>query len=149
VSLLPVADGAALRAHARALARRNRRALAGVVMLHAFAAATGLVGPVLLGRLVEAVGNGTTESYVDTVVVVLAGFMILQTCFTWAARRASFVVSEKIFAELREDFMRRVLALPLSTVERAEERRPRQAGGGGERVQGDGPDQRAAVARGQ
>ena len=119
MSLLPVADGAALRTHARALARRNRRALAGVVMLHAFAAATGLVGPVLLGRLVEAVGEGTTESYVDTVVVVLAGFMILQTCFTWAARRASFVVSEKIFAELREDFMRRVLALPLSTVERA------------------------------
>ena len=73
----------------------------------------------LLGRLVQAVGDGTTESYVDTVVVVLAGFMILQTCFTWAARRASFVVSEKIFAELREDFMRRVLALPLSTVERA------------------------------
>jgi len=119
VSLLPVADGTALREHARALARRNRRALAGVVMLHAFAAATGLAGPVLLGRLVEAVGDGTTESYVDTVVVVLAGFMLLQTAFTWAARRASFVVSEKIFAELREDFMRRVLGLPLSTVERA------------------------------
>ena len=35
------------------------------------------------------------------------------------ARGASFVLSEKMFAELREDFMRRVLALPLSTVERA------------------------------
>ncbi|MBA2476085.1 MAG: ABC transporter ATP-binding protein, partial [Actinobacteria bacterium] len=42
-----------------------------------------------------------------------------QTLLTWLARRASFVLSERIFAELREDFMRRVLALPLSTVERA------------------------------
>ena len=38
---------------------------------------------------------------------------------TWFARRASFVLSEQMFAELREDFMHRVLALPLSTVERA------------------------------
>ena len=29
------------------------------------------------------------------------------------------MLSEKMFAELREDFMRRVLRLPLSTVERA------------------------------
>ena len=43
----------------------------------------------------------------------------MQTVLTWFARRASFVLSEKMFAELREDFMRRVLALPLSTVERA------------------------------
>ena len=43
----------------------------------------------------------------------------METVFTWFARRASFVLSERIFAELREDFMRRVLGLPLSTVERA------------------------------
>ncbi len=51
--------------------------------------------------------------------LVLAVFLIAQTILTWLARRASFVLSEQIFAELREDFMRRVLALPLSTVERA------------------------------
>ena len=67
----------------------------------------------------QAVVEGTTRSYVDRVVLVLAGFLLLQTAFTWTARRASFVVSERIFAELREDFMRRVLSLPLSTVERA------------------------------
>ena len=119
MSLLPIADGTELRVHARRIARRHRRALAGVLALHALAAGAGLAGPVLLGRLVEAVGEGTTRAYVDRVVLVLAGFLVLQTAFTWAARRASFVVSERIFAELREDFMRRVLALPLSTVERA------------------------------
>ena len=53
------------------------------------------------------------------IIGLLAVFLVVETIVTWFARRASFVLSEKIFAELREDFMRRVLALPLSTVERA------------------------------
>ncbi len=116
---LPIADAPELRRHARRLARRHRGALAGVVVLHALAAAAGLVGPVLLGRLVQAVTDGTTRGYVDRIALILAGFILLQTVLTWFARRTSFVVSERIFAELREDFMRTVLALPLSTVERA------------------------------
>jgi ABC-type multidrug transport system fused ATPase/permease subunit len=118
-ALLPIADGPELRSHARVIARRHRAALAGVIALHALAAAAGLVGPALLGSLVQSVTEGTTRSHIDTVVLVLAGFIALQTALTWAARRTSFVVSELVFAELREDFMRRVLALPLSTVERA------------------------------
>jgi ABC-type multidrug transport system fused ATPase/permease subunit len=117
--LLPIAAGAELRDQARHLARRHRRGLAGVVGLHAAAAAAGLAGPPLLGRLVESVGRGTTRGFIDRIVLVLAGFLLAQTILTWFARRASFVLSEKMFAELREDFMRQVLALPLSTVERA------------------------------
>ncbi|HKY24388.1 MAG TPA: ABC transporter ATP-binding protein, partial [Gaiella sp.] len=89
------------------------------VALHGFAAAAGLVAPALLGRLVQSIDEGTTGAYVDKLVAVLAGFILLQTALTWGARRASFVLSERMFAELREDFMRHVLALPLSTVERA------------------------------
>ncbi len=117
--LLPIADGPELRRQARILGTRHKRALLGVVGLHAMAATAGLAGPPLLGRLVDAVQQGTTTGYVDKLVVVLAVFLIAQTILTWLARRASFVLSEQIFAELREDFMRRVLALPLSTVERA------------------------------
>jgi ABC-type multidrug transport system fused ATPase/permease subunit len=117
--LLPIAEGGELRLQARSLGRRHRRALVGMVGLHAAAAAAGLAGPPLLGELVESVESGTTRAHVDTIVLVLAGFLVAQTVLTWFARRASFVLSEKIFAELREDFMRRVLALPLSTVERA------------------------------
>ena len=118
-NLLPIAAGAELRDQARRLARRHRRGLAGVVGLHAAAAAAGLAGPPLLGRLVESVRRGTTHAYIDRTVLILAGFLLAQTILTWFARRASFVLSEKMFAELREDFMRQVLALPLSTVERA------------------------------
>jgi ABC-type multidrug transport system fused ATPase/permease subunit len=117
--LLPIASGPELRAQARLLGSRHRRALVGVIGLHAAAAAAGLAGPALLGQLVEAVVHGTTSGYVDKIVLVLAGFLLAQTILTWLARRASFVLSEEMFAELREDFMRRVLALPLSTVERA------------------------------
>src|SRR3954447_13773425 len=118
-NLLPIADGPELRLQAKRLARRHRAALAGTLLLHASAAATGLAGPPILGGLVQSVQNGTTAAHINHMVYLLFAFLIAQTLLTWFARRASFVLSEKMFAELREDFMRRVLGLPLSTVERA------------------------------
>ncbi len=118
-TLLPIASGPELREQAGLLAGRHRRPLFGVVGLHAAAAATGLAGPPILGRLVESVRNGTTQSHIDQLVLVLGAFLVAQTVLTFFARRASFVLSEQMFAELREEFMYRVLALPLSTVERA------------------------------
>ena len=91
-----------------------------MVGLHAAAATAGLAGPALLGALVQSVQDGTTSAHVDKLVAACSpSFLVVETILTWFARRASFVLSEKIFAELREDFMRRVLGLPLSTVERA------------------------------
>jgi ABC-type multidrug transport system fused ATPase/permease subunit len=119
MTLLPIADGPELRLQAKRLARRHRAALTGTVLLHASAAATGLAGPPILGGLVQSVRDGTTAAHVNNMVYLLFAFLAAQTVLTWFARRASFVLSEKMFAELREDFMRRVLALPLSTVERA------------------------------
>ena len=116
---LPIADGPEVRVQARHLLRRHRRALGGMLALHALAAVAGLAGPRLIGEIVEGVESGATAARLNTIVLVLAGFVAAQTVLTWAARRASFVLAEEIFARLREDFMRRVLALPLSTVERA------------------------------
>ena len=118
-TLLPIASGPELRAQAKGLARRHRGGLARVVALHVVAGATGLAGPPVLGNLVQSVRNGTTIGHIDELVLVLAVFLVAQTVATFFARRASCVLSEQMFAELREDFMRRVLALPLSTVERA------------------------------
>ena len=116
---LPIAAGPEVRRDAAALLRRYRRSLAVVLGLNALAAVAGLVGPFLLGELVEAVEQGTTTAYVDRLIGVLVVSVLAQTVLTWFARRSSFVLSEQVFARLREDFMRQVLALPLSVVERA------------------------------
>ena len=116
---LPVAQGAEVWLQARVLLRRHRRAFSVVIGMHALAAVAGLVGPRILGGLVDDVTRGTTNAHIDRVAAVLAIFVLAQTALTWLARRSSFVLAEKVFARLREDFMLRVLALPLSTVERA------------------------------
>ncbi len=116
---LPVAGSESVRREARVLLREHRRGLSTVLALHAVAALAGLAGPALLGRLVDSVRRGADLGHVDRVAALLAAAIVLQTALTWAARRQSFVLGEQVFADLREQFMDRVVALPLSTVERA------------------------------
>ena len=116
---LPVAGPASVRREARLLLSEHRRGLGGVLALHALAALVGLAGPAVLGRLVDGVRASAGTGYVDALIGVLVVAIVVQTGLTWAARRQSFVLGELVFAQLREQFMRRVTALPLSTVERA------------------------------
>ena len=116
---LPVADSATVRRYARDLLRRHPRRLIGSVGLYVFAAVAGLAGPPLLGQLVESVRRGTTLGHVDVIALVLAGFVLLQTGLVRWSRLVSLVLAEQVFAELREDFLTKVVDLPLSTVERA------------------------------
>ncbi|XRQ11831.1 ABC transporter ATP-binding protein [Actinomadura welshii] len=114
---LPVATPAQVRAYARRLVLRHPRDLAGVLALHAVAAVTGLVTPRLLGALVEDVRDG--RAAIDTIGLAIAGFVIVQGILTRYAYYASARLGERVLAELREEFVDRVLALPLSRVERA------------------------------
>ncbi|MFS0705908.1 ABC transporter ATP-binding protein [Cellulomonas sp. 179-A 9B4 NHS] len=116
---LPVADGDVVRRYAGGLLRRNRRPLGRIALLHTLAAVAGLAGPWLLGRLVDAVTAGTTARYVDTLVAVGVVAVLLQTGLIRYAQRASMLFGEEVFAQLREEFVETVTALPLSTVERA------------------------------
>ncbi|HEX5740614.1 MAG TPA: ABC transporter ATP-binding protein, partial [Pilimelia sp.] len=97
----------------------RRGALAGVLGLHAAAAVTGLVGPWLLGRLVEALRVGTTTAAVDRVALAIAGFVVLQSVLARYAAYASARFGEGVLARLREEFVTRVLAIPVAVVERA------------------------------
>ncbi|GAA4830825.1 ABC transporter ATP-binding protein [Luteimicrobium xylanilyticum] len=118
-TVLPIADGADTRRATVALLRDHRGALTRVVVLHTVAAVAGLVGPWLLGRIVNDVTGGTTDTAVDRMVAVLLGAVLLQAVVTRFAQQASMVLGEQVFAELREEFMDTVTRLPLSTVERA------------------------------
>ncbi|MCM4079851.1 ABC transporter ATP-binding protein [Paractinoplanes hotanensis] len=118
-NLLPVADGAQVRRYARELIRRYPRALGITLGLHVLAAVAGLVGPKLLGDLVEAIRHDEGVGVVDRLAVAIAGFVVLQAVLTRFAHLASARLGERVLARLREDFVDRVLTLPLSTVERA------------------------------
>ncbi len=116
---LPVASPAVVRRYARGLVRRHPRELGVALGLHAVAAVTGLVAPRLLGDLVESIDGGGGLAAVDRVALTITGFVLVQSVLTRYARLASARLGERVLAELREDFIDRVLAIGLSTVERA------------------------------
>ena len=116
---LPVADSATVRRRTGALLRLHRRKLTAVVTLHALAAVAGLVGPWLLGRIVDGVAQGTTASAINTMVAILVVAVLAQSVLVRYAQRGAMILGEEVFADLREEFISRVTALPLSTVEQA------------------------------
>ncbi|MGC4803720.1 ABC transporter ATP-binding protein [Micromonospora sp. DT233] len=118
-AVLPVADAGQVRRYARALIRRHPRALGTALGLHALAAAAGLAAPRLLGDLVQGISQGTSTLTVDRIALAIGGFVVAQAALTRIAHLASARLGEGLLAELREEFVDRVLALPLTTVERA------------------------------
>ncbi|MGW0436128.1 ABC transporter ATP-binding protein [Micromonospora sp. NPDC003197] len=116
---LPVADAKQVRQYARTLIRRHPRALAAALGLHGLAAIAGLAAPRLLGDLVEAISRGTTTVTVDRIALAIAGFVVAQAVLVRFAYFASARLGERVLAELREEFVDRILAIPLATVERA------------------------------
>jgi ABC-type multidrug transport system fused ATPase/permease subunit len=118
-NLLPVADATQVRQYARELFRRYPRALGAAVGLHALAAIAGLVAPRLLGDLVEAIQQRGGVGTIDRLAATIAGFVVLQAVLVRFAVLASARLGEQVLASLREDFVDRILAIPLSTVERA------------------------------
>jgi ABC-type multidrug transport system fused ATPase/permease subunit len=117
--ILPIADGREVRRYALALMRRHPRLLGIALGLQALAAVAGLATPWLLGDLVGMIQHGTTGHAVDRIALAIAGFVIAQAVLVRFAIFASARLGEQVLAELREDFVRRVLDIPLSTVERA------------------------------
>ncbi|WP_421734661.1 ABC transporter ATP-binding protein [Cellulomonas sp.] len=116
---LPIADSATVRAYTALLFRKHRRPLTLIAVLHTLAATAGLAGPWLLGMLIDAVTEGTTAGYVNSLIAIGAVAVLAQTVLIRFAQRSSMIFGEEVFAELREEFIEKVTALPLSVVERA------------------------------
>ena len=118
-TILPVANGTEARRYALQVLRKYPRSVYIAIGLHGLAALASLAGPRLLGDLVEQVEAGTTLANVDRIILVLAIFLLAQTVLTRYARYVSFVLGERVLAELREDFVQNSLALPIGVVESA------------------------------
>jgi ABC-type multidrug transport system fused ATPase/permease subunit len=115
----PVADRRTVRRATRELIARDRRAAVVLTALHAATAIAGLAGPWLLGRIVDAVTRGPAASTVDQLAVLLVVFVILQGLLLRYAHYAGHRFGERAIAWLREQFVGRVLGVPVSVVERA------------------------------
>jgi ABC-type multidrug transport system fused ATPase/permease subunit len=116
---LPVSSPASVRKYVMLLLRRRRGTFLALVGLNAVAAAASIVGPQILGDLVEQLNNGIDTAYVNKAAGIFVVALLIQTAFTRWARIRGAVLGESILADLREDFLTRVVALPPGVVERA------------------------------
>lgn len=116
---LPVAGDRTVRRYVRSVLRRHRRAFVIVIAAHAVAAAASIVGPVVLGRLVQGLTTDATQTAVDTAALVFLVALVVQTVFTRITRMRASILGEEVLAVLREDFLTRAVGLPTGVVERA------------------------------
>ncbi|MFJ3797450.1 ABC transporter ATP-binding protein [Streptomyces sp. NPDC090088] len=116
---LPVAGRAAVRRAAVRLVKADRVAFTVALLLNAAAAATGLAGPWLLGRIVDAVRAGHGVGAVDRLALWILLCSLAQLLLARSARYLGHRFGERTLARVREEFVDRALALPASVVERA------------------------------
>jgi len=118
-ALLPVGSPASVRRYLLLLARRHRGGFGTAVGLHAVGAAAGLVGPWVLGEVVQSLSTGSTDAYITRAVLFYLGALLVQSVFTGLSRLRGGILGEEILADLREDFLVRSIALPPGVLERA------------------------------
>ncbi|HEY1489232.1 MAG TPA: ABC transporter ATP-binding protein, partial [Micromonosporaceae bacterium] len=108
-----------VRQYAYALMRRHPRMLGTALGLQTVAAIAGLAAPALLGELVQKIQDGANAAAIDRIAILIAVFVVVQSVLMRFAIFTQARLGEQVLAELREEFVHRVLDIPLSTVERA------------------------------
>ncbi|MFE6157805.1 ABC transporter ATP-binding protein [Streptomyces sp. NPDC056486] len=116
---LPVAEPSRIRRAALRLVRQDGRAFAAMIGLNALAAGAGLVGPWLLGRIIDEVRAGAPVASVDRLALIILVFALVQLVLARYAGYVGHRFGERTLARIREQFADRALALPASVVERA------------------------------
>jgi ABC-type multidrug transport system fused ATPase/permease subunit len=104
----------------------ERRLVVIVVVANALAAGAGLLVPRLLGQLVDSTVADVQVGRVDAALaaansaaLVVAGLVVLQGLFTFAAQLSATLLGQGLLATAREYVVRAILRLPLSRVESA------------------------------
>ncbi|WP_031510098.1 ABC transporter ATP-binding protein [Streptomyces megasporus] len=116
---LPVGSARTVRAYVGELFRRHRRAFLLLVSVNAVAVVASMVGPHLLGNLVEDLAAGARDIHVERTVALFAVALAVQTVFVRQVRLRGAMLGEWMLADLREDFLVRSVRLPPGVLERA------------------------------
>ncbi|GAV40670.1 ABC transporter ATP-binding protein [Streptomyces acidiscabies] len=118
-STLPVGAPATVRAYVGELVRRHRRAFLVLVVVNIVATVASMVGPWLLGDLVERVSAGERELRLGLTVTLFTLSLGVQAVFVHQMRLRGAMLGERMLADLREDFLVRSVRLPPGVLERA------------------------------
>jgi ATP-binding cassette, subfamily C, bacterial len=121
---LAVATPGAARRAALRLVRADARTVTAMVVLSTLAAAVGLAGPWLVGRIIDTVQSGEVRAgsgpaAVDHLALGIVACALAQLVLVRQARWAAHRFGERTLSRVRERYVERVLALPTGVVERA------------------------------
>ncbi|MGY3199497.1 ABC transporter ATP-binding protein [Streptomyces sp. TE5632] len=116
---LPVGAPATVRAYVAELLRRHRRAFVLLITVNTVAVVSSMVGPYLLGGLVERVSDRTRELHLGLTAGLFVLALIVQAVFVRQVNLRGAVLGERMLADLREDFLVRSVGLPPGVLERA------------------------------
>ncbi|MCQ9180121.1 ABC transporter ATP-binding protein/permease [Streptomyces sp. IBSBF 2953] len=116
---LPVGAPATVRAYVAELLRRHRRAFVLLLLVNTAATVASMVGPWLLGDLVERLSDGARELHLGLVSTLFVLALVVQAAFVRQVRLRGAMLGERMLADLREDFLVRSVRLPPGVLERA------------------------------
>jgi ATP-binding cassette subfamily C protein len=116
---LPVAGRTTVRSYVRELAGRHRRAFGVLIAVNAVAVVASMVGPWLLGGVVQDLADGERELHLGRTVALFLAALAVQAFFVRLVRLRGAVLGERMLADLREDFLVRSVGLPPGVLERA------------------------------
>ncbi|MGW1278768.1 ABC transporter ATP-binding protein [Streptomyces tsukubensis] len=116
---LPVAGAATVRSYAGELIRRHRRAFTALITVQALAVLASMVGPYLLGSVVNRLEEGARELPLGRTIALFTVALLLQTLFVRMVALRGVTLGEEMLADLREDFLVRSVRLPPGVLERA------------------------------
>ncbi|NGO76347.1 ABC transporter ATP-binding protein [Streptomyces sp. YC504] len=117
---LPVGSTATVRGYVRELFGRHRKAFTLLIVVNTAAVLASLVGPSLLGSLVESASEGAAaDLHLERTVALFVAALLAQAFFVRLVRLRGAMLGERMLADLREDFLVRSVGLPPGVLERA------------------------------
>ncbi|KUN06143.1 multidrug ABC transporter ATP-binding protein [Streptomyces yokosukanensis] len=116
---LPVGAASTVRAYVAELFRRHRRAFLLLIGVNTVAVIASMVGPYLVGGLVERVSDRSRELHLGLTAGLFLFALAVQAVFVRQVRLRGAMLGERMLADLREDFLVRSVGLPPGVLERA------------------------------
>ncbi|MFC0430282.1 ABC transporter ATP-binding protein [Kutzneria buriramensis] len=116
---LPVGTATTVRGYVRELLKRHRGSFAVLLVANVAAVLASLIGPYLLGGMIQDLSDGRHDIEPVRIAVVFLVALAAQAFFTRWRRLRGAVLGERMLADLRDDFLVRSVALPPAVLEQA------------------------------